>query len=91
MLPWRATVDDPALADFGLKPHKLLISASGRWSIDNSDLIRLQQRVIKFEQIGAANGVDQYRPMFDRPMLSIHAITMAADLKANHARTKIVE
>jgi hypothetical protein len=25
--------------------------------------------MIKFKQIGAANGVDQHRPMFDRPSL----------------------
>ena len=54
MLSWRASVDDAALAHFGLKPHKLLIRASARRSIDNSDLIRLQRRMIKFEQIGPA-------------------------------------
>src|SRR5262249_41681326 len=88
VLPWRATVHDPALAHFGLKSHELLISASGRWSVDNSDLTRLQQRMIKFEEIGAANDINQHRRMFDRAPLKIHAIAVAADLKANHARTE---
>ena len=88
MLSWRASVDGPALAHFGLKRHKLLISASGHRSIDNSDLTGLQQGMIKLEQIGAANGINQHRRMFDRPPFKIGAIAMATDLKANHARTK---
>jgi hypothetical protein len=75
VLAWRAPVDGSALAHFGLKRHKLLISAAGRWSIDNSDLTRLQQGMIKFEQMGAAHSVNQYRRMFDRPPLKIHAIS----------------
>ena len=51
----------------------------------------MQFGVKKFEQIGSANGVDQHRAMFDRPPLSIHAIAIATDLKANHARTKRLE
>src|SRR5262249_10576993 len=66
-------------------------SASGRWSIDNPDLTRLQLAMKKFEQIGAANGVEQHRPVFNRPPLSIHAIAIAADRKANHARTKCLK
>jgi hypothetical protein len=88
MLPWWATVHDPALAQFGLKPHELLISAAGCRFIDNSDLTRLQPRMVRFEQIGAANGVYQHRRMFHRPPFEVHAIAMATDLKANHARTK---
>jgi hypothetical protein len=42
VMPWRASIDDLALTDFGLKRHKLLICPSGRWRIDNSDLTRLQ-------------------------------------------------
>jgi hypothetical protein len=80
MLPWRATVDYSALTYLGLKSHKLLISASARRSINNSDLIGLQFGVKKFEQIGPANGVDQHRAMFDWPPLGIHAIAMATDL-----------
>jgi hypothetical protein len=57
MLARRATVDDPALAVFGLKPHELLISASAHRSIDYSDLVGLQLGVIKLDQIGAANGM----------------------------------
>jgi hypothetical protein len=38
-----------------------------------------------------ASSVSQHRAIFDLPPLSIHAIAMATDLKANHARTKIVE
>ena len=66
VLSRRASVDDPALAHFGFKRHKLLISASGRWSIGYSHLIRLQQRMIKFEQIRAANGVNKHRRIFGR-------------------------
>jgi len=64
VLSWRASVDDPALAHFGLKPHKLLIRAPASRSIDNSDFMRLQFGMIKFEQIGPANGVKQLAPCF---------------------------
>jgi hypothetical protein len=85
---WRASVHDPALAHFGLKSHQLLISASGCRSIDNSDLTRLQQRTEKFEQIGAANSVNQHRRTVDLPPFKGRAIPMATDLKANHTRAK---
>ena len=45
----------------------------------------------KFEQIGPANGIDQHRAIFDWPPLNIHAIAIATDLNANHARTKRLE
>src|SRR6516225_7494974 len=90
-MPWRASIDDPALTDFGLKRHQLLIRPSGRWPIDNSDLTRLQLGMIKFEQIGPANSVNQDRAMFNRPPLRIHAIAIAADRKANHSRTKCLK
>src|SRR5262245_30755508 len=64
------------------------MSALGHRSVHNSDLTRLQQGMIKFEQIGAAYRVDQHRSMFNRPVLRIHAIAIAADRKANHAWTK---
>src|SRR5215471_6645712 len=86
MMPWRASIDDPALTDFSLKRHKLLISPSGRWPIDNSDLTRLQLGVIKFEQIRAANSVKQHRAIFDWPLLSSHAVAMPSDLNPNHAK-----
>ena len=54
-----------------LKSCELLISALGHRSMDNSDLARLQLAMKKFEQIGAANGVEQHRPMFSRPPLRI--------------------
>jgi hypothetical protein len=85
-MPWRASIDDPALTDFGLKRHKLLIRPSGRWPIDNSDLIRLQLGMKKFEQIGPANSVKQHRAMFDWPPFSIHAVAIPTDLKPDHAR-----
>ena len=91
MLPWRAGVDDPALTHFGLQRHELLIGASACRSIDNSDLIGLQFGMKQFDQIGAADGVDQHRAMFDRPPLSVHAVAMATDLQANHARAKRLE
>src|SRR5262249_36905910 len=87
-MPLRASVDDSALAQFGLKRHKLLICASAHRSIDNSNLMRLQLAMNKFDQIRAANGVESHRPMVDRPPVSLHAIAMAADVNANHARTK---
>src|SRR6516225_5114125 len=65
--------------------------ALGQRSMDNSDLTRLQIGMIKFEEIGAANGVEQHRPMFDRSPLTIHAIAIAADREANHARTKCLK
>src|SRR5215831_1829062 len=86
VMPWRASIDDPALTDFGLKRHKLLIRPSGRWPIDNSDLTRLQLGMIKFEQIRAANSVKQHRAIFDWPPLSGHAVAMPTDLNPNHAR-----
>src|SRR5215831_21276093 len=86
VMPWRASIDDPALTDFGLKRHKLLIRASGRWPIDNSDLTRLQLGMIKFEQIGPANSVKQHRAIFDWPLLNSHAVAMPTDLNPNHAR-----
>src|SRR5262249_11211957 len=64
------------------------MSALGQRSMDNSDLTRLQRGMIKFEEIGAANGIEQHRPMFNRPPLRIHAFTIPADRKANHARPK---
>jgi hypothetical protein len=85
-MPWRASIDDPALTDFGLKRHKLLIRASGRWPIDNSDLTRLQLGKIKFEQIRAANSVKQHRAIFDWPPLKSHAVAMPTDLNPNHAK-----
>jgi hypothetical protein len=88
VLAWRAPVDGPGLAPLGLKRHKLLVSASGRWSIGNFELTRLQQRMKQFEQMGAANSVNQHRRIFDRPALKIHAIARATDLKPNHARAK---
>jgi hypothetical protein len=90
-MPWRASIDDPALTDFSLKRHKLLIRPSGRWPIDNSDLTRLQQRMVRFEQIGAANGVDQHHRIFDRSPFKVRALAMATDLNANHARTKCLK
>jgi hypothetical protein len=88
VLAWRAPVDPPALAHLGLKRHKLLVSASGRWSIGNSDLTRLQQGMVKLEQMGAANSVNQHRRIFDRPALKVHAIAVPTNLKPNHARAK---
>src|SRR6516225_9652463 len=85
-MPWRASIDDPAVTDFGLKRHQLLIRPSGRWPIDNSDLTRLQLGMIKFEQIGPANSVNQDRAMFDWPPLSSHAVAMPTDLNPNHAK-----
>jgi hypothetical protein len=46
-MPRGASIGDPALTDFGLKRHKLLIRPSARWPIDNSDLTRLQLGMIK--------------------------------------------
>src|SRR5262249_42988195 len=84
-MPWRASIDDPALTDFGLKRHKLLIRASGRWPIDNSDLTRLQLGMIKFDQIRAANSVKQHRAIFGWPPLSSHAVAMPTNLNPDHA------
>jgi hypothetical protein len=91
VLAWRAPVDRPALAHLCLERHKLLVSAPGAWSIGNSDLIRLQQGMEKLEQMGAASGVNQHRRLFEWPPRKIHAIAMATDLKANHARTERFE
>ena len=56
--------------------------------MDNSDLTRLQQGMVRFEQTGAANGVNQHRRIFDRAPFKVRAFAMPTDLKANHARTK---
>jgi hypothetical protein len=45
--------------------------------------------MIKFEQIGTANGVERHRPMFDRPPLNIHSIAVAPDLEATITRGTI--
>jgi hypothetical protein len=42
--------------------------------------------MVRFEQTGPANGVNQHRRIFDRPPFKVRAIAMATDLKANHAR-----
>src|SRR5262245_29901191 len=85
-MPRRASIDDPAISDFGLKRHQLLIRPSGHFPIDNSDLTRLQLGMIKFEQIGPADSVKQHRAMFDWPPLSSHAVAMPTDLNPNHAK-----
>ena len=91
MLPGWASVDDPGLSHLGLQSLKLRISALARRSINNANLIGLQFGVKKFDQISPANGVDQYRALFDRPSLRIHAIAIATDVQANHPRTKRLE
>jgi hypothetical protein len=58
VLPWWATVHRPAFTHFGLKRHKLLISTSGRWSVDNSDLTRYQQTNDKIR----GDRSEQYKP-----------------------------
>ena len=72
----------------GLQRLKLRIGAPARRSINKADLIGLQFGMKKFDQIGAADGVDQHRALFDRPPLEIHAIAIAADVQANHPRTE---
>lgn len=53
------------LAHFGFECHKLLISATAHRTIDKLDLIGLHGGMKLFEQIRAANGVDQERAVFD--------------------------
>ena len=91
MLPGRAIIDDTGLSHLWLKCHQAARKRAACWSINNPDLTGLQFGLKKFEQIGPANGVDQHRAMFDWPPLKIHAIARAADMQANHARTKRLE
>ena len=44
--------------------------------------------MIEFEEIGAANGVNEHHPIFDRPALKLHAIAMAGDLQPDDAPAK---
>src|SRR5262245_51954393 len=53
-MSWRASIDDPAVTDFGLKRHQLIICPSGHWPIDNSDLTRLQRFWIWNRRLDAA-------------------------------------
>ena len=91
MLPRRAFIDYAALPHFDLKTYQLFISALVRLSLGNSHHIGLQFGVQKFEQIAAADGVDQDRAVSDRPPHKGHAIAMAADVQANHPRAKGLE
>lgn len=91
MLPGWASVHYTGISHLSLKCLKLCISALARRSIYNTDLIGLQFRVKKFDQMGSANCVNEYSALFDRPPLRIHAIAIATDLQANHSRTERLE
>jgi hypothetical protein len=91
VLSGQAFVDNAALAKLGLKIHELLISQSAHRIIDNADQVGLHFGLKKFEKIGPANGIDQHRSTADGPPLRLHAVTVAADLKPDHARPKRVE
>jgi hypothetical protein len=88
MLSRRAAVDYSGIAHLGLERRELLIGTPTIGAVYNSDLIGLQLGVKKIEQIAPSDGVDQHRIMFDRSSLIAHAVAIAIDLKANHARTK---
>jgi hypothetical protein len=58
-------------------------------SINHADLFGLQFAVVEIEQIGPANGVDQYRAILDGPPLEIAAIAVATDLQARSANKEV--
>ena len=88
VLPRRTFINNAALPHFDLKTDELFISALVRLCLGNSHYIGLQFGVQQFEQVAAANGVDQHRAVPDRPPLKAHAVAMASDVKANHPRTE---
>ena len=82
------------------RPCRSRASRSANWRVAHRPSLigpsanapdRLQLAVKQFDQIGAADRVDQHIAMADRPPLDVHAVAMAADLQPDHPRTKGLE
>src|SRR4051812_31236271 len=82
VLSGRTAIDRSALPILYLEIGQLLKGATHHRYVGKSDKSGLQFGVEQFEQIGSAHGIDRKMAMFHRPPLGVHAIAMAADLKA---------
>jgi hypothetical protein len=74
-----------------LEGFQLRISALRLRAIGKADSAHLQIAVQSFQQMRAANMVNRYTAAADGPPLDLHAVAMAANMHANHARPKGLE
>lgn len=91
IVPLQALVDRSSVALLDFKIGQLFKRASHHRTIDEADQIGLQFGMEKFEEISAADGVDQHRTVFDRASFGIHAIAVAGNVQANHAHPERLE
>ena len=88
MLPWRALIDGATLAIFDLQIGELLIAAAHIQAVGKAHKVGLKFTMKELEQEGSSDCIDRQRPISRVAPLASHPVSIAANLKPDHAGGK---